>query len=91
MAFLGPNDILVTEKTNGTVMRIVNGTMLKEPLLDVNVARSDERGMLGIAVLKRANFLDMYSYTLLSHKQRTVTIYKVRNLLVIFCIDMSGE
>lgn len=52
MAFLGPNDILVTEKTNGTVMRIVNGTMLKEPLLDVNVAVSDERGMLGIAVSK---------------------------------------
>ena len=25
MAFLGPNDILVTEKDNGTVMRIVNG------------------------------------------------------------------
>ena len=52
MAFLGPNDILVTEKTNGTVMRIVNGTLLKEPLLDVNVAVSDERGMLGIAVSK---------------------------------------
>ena len=50
MAFLGPNDILVTEKTNGTVMKIVNGTLLKEPLLDVNVAVSDERGMLGIAV-----------------------------------------
>ena len=52
MAFLGPDDILVTEKTNGTVMRIVNGTLLKEPLLDVNVAVSDERGMLGIAVSK---------------------------------------
>jgi aldose sugar dehydrogenase len=56
MAFIGPNDILVTEKTNGTVMRIVNGTMLKEPLLDVNVAVSDERGMLGIAVSKDSKF-----------------------------------
>ena len=54
MAFLGPNDILVTEKTNGTVMRIINGTMLKEPLLDLNVAVSDERGMLGIAVSKES-------------------------------------
>jgi glucose/arabinose dehydrogenase len=54
MAFLGPNDILVLEKANGTVMRIVNGTMLKEPLLDVNVAISDERGMLGMAVSKNS-------------------------------------
>jgi glucose/arabinose dehydrogenase len=52
MAFLGPDDILVLEKTNGTVKRIVNGKMLQEPLLDVNVAIEDERGMLGIAVSK---------------------------------------
>ena len=29
MAFLGPNDILVLEKANGTVMRIVNGDYAK--------------------------------------------------------------
>jgi aldose sugar dehydrogenase len=50
MAFLGPNDILVLEKDKGTVRRIVNGTMLEEPVLDVNVANAIERGMLGIAV-----------------------------------------
>jgi aldose sugar dehydrogenase len=50
MAFLGPNDILVLEKNNGTVQRIVNGVMLKNPLLDVNVASKGERGMLGIAI-----------------------------------------
>jgi glucose/arabinose dehydrogenase len=50
MAFLGPDDILVLEKNNGTVRRIVNGVMLPEPLLDVNVANKNERGMLGIAV-----------------------------------------
>src|ERR687884_120423 len=37
MAFLGPNDILVLEKDDGTVHRIVNGKMLPKPLLDVNV------------------------------------------------------
>jgi aldose sugar dehydrogenase len=52
MAFLGPNDILVLEKNNGTVRRIVNGVMLPEPVLDVNVATYNERGMLGIAVAK---------------------------------------
>src|ERR687885_2652122 len=50
MAFLGQNDILVLEKDNGTVQRIINGKMLPQPLLRVPVANKDERGMLGIAV-----------------------------------------
>ena len=52
MAFLGPDDILVLEKENGIIQRIVNGNLLPEPLLDVNVANKNERGMLGIAVSK---------------------------------------
>ena len=52
MAFLGPNDILVLEKDNGTVQRIVNGKILPEPVLDVNVANKFERGLLGIAIAK---------------------------------------
>jgi aldose sugar dehydrogenase len=55
MAFLGPNDILVLEKNNGTVQRIVNGKLLSKPLLDVNVANKNERGLLGIAVAKHNN------------------------------------
>jgi glucose/arabinose dehydrogenase len=50
MAFLGPDDILVTEKNNGTVQRVINGTIQPEPVLDVSVANRAERGMLGIAV-----------------------------------------
>jgi len=50
MAFLGKNDILVTEKDKGTVQRIVNGQILKKPLLDVNVSGFGESGLLGIAV-----------------------------------------
>ena len=50
MAFLSDNDILVLEKNNGTVRRVVNGTVLQDPLLDVAVATKDERGMLGIDV-----------------------------------------
>ena len=52
MAFLGQDDILVLEKDNGTVRRIVNGTLLSKPLLDVPVASKGERGMLGIAVAR---------------------------------------
>lgn len=50
MAFLGEHDLLVLEKDHGTVRRIVNGTLLPDPLLDVNVGILNERGMLGIAV-----------------------------------------
>jgi hypothetical protein len=32
------------------VRRILNGTMLQEPLLDLNVANKFDRGLLGIAV-----------------------------------------
>ena len=55
MAFLGPNDILVLEKNDGTVRRIVNGTMLPNPVLHVKVDNKGERGMLGIAITKIKN------------------------------------
>ena len=50
MAFLGPDDMLVLEKNNGTVERITNGNKSAEAILDVDVSYSDERGMLGIAI-----------------------------------------
>lgn len=50
MAFVGPDDILVLEKDTGMVKRIVNGTVLAEPVLDVSVANSVERCLCGIAV-----------------------------------------
>jgi hypothetical protein len=53
MAFLDVNDILLLNKNEGTVNRIVNGSMLHEPLLDANVANKRERGMLGIPVTSR--------------------------------------
>src|SRR5829696_4361681 len=55
IAFLGPNDILVLEKNTGLVKRIMNGILLPGSLLDVNVSKQSERGMLGIAVEKNEN------------------------------------
>src|ERR1051326_27979 len=52
MAFLGPNDILVNEKLNGKVQRIIDGKIQPQPVLGVSVANKNERGMLGIAVAK---------------------------------------
>jgi aldose sugar dehydrogenase len=70
MDFVGPNDILVLDKNNGRVHRIVNGSFLDEPLLDVNVANMNERGMLGIAVAKRSNE-DDYSLGIGGKDQKT--------------------
>jgi aldose sugar dehydrogenase len=55
MAFLGPSDILVLEKDSGSVQRIINGTMLPQPVLQVPVSTTSERGMLGIAIAKHNN------------------------------------
>ena len=53
MAFLGPNDLLVTEKETGRVIHIVDGQIQEVPDLDVSVASAIERGLLGIAVAKQ--------------------------------------
>jgi glucose/arabinose dehydrogenase len=50
MAFLAPNDILVLEKNEGKVQRIMNGIISSGPLVKENVSTESERGMLGIAV-----------------------------------------
>ena len=50
MAFLGKDDILVTEKNNGTIRRIIGGTIQPDPILDLSVATRAERGILGISI-----------------------------------------
>jgi aldose sugar dehydrogenase len=52
MAFLGTDDILVSEKQNGTVQRITDGQISENPILDIPVASEGERGLLGIAIEK---------------------------------------
>ena len=66
MAFLGSNDILVTEKMTGKIMRIVGDQVQDKPLLDVPVSTGIERGLLGIAVSKQ---LDGKTYVFLSYTE----------------------
>jgi hypothetical protein len=49
MAFLDQDDFLILEKS-GTVKRVVDGQLLDNPLLQIDVSEKDERGLLGIAV-----------------------------------------
>jgi aldose sugar dehydrogenase len=67
MAFLGQNDILVIEKDTGKVKRVIDGELLNESLLDVNVANDVERGLLGIAVSK--NLPDNKTYVFLLYTE----------------------
>ncbi|MGH7818359.1 MAG: hypothetical protein ACREQ9_01170, partial [Candidatus Binatia bacterium] len=50
MAFLGPDEFLVLQKNDGRVRRVVGGTLLATPVLDVAVSNNSERGLLGIAI-----------------------------------------
>jgi aldose sugar dehydrogenase len=55
IAFLGPNDILVVEQDTGIVHRVIDGQLMKKPLLDVNVFNFEESGMVGIETAKTNN------------------------------------
>ncbi|HEX9426640.1 MAG TPA: PQQ-dependent sugar dehydrogenase, partial [Candidatus Polarisedimenticolia bacterium] len=50
MAFVAPGDLLVLQKDNGQVRRILDGVLQPAPVLDVAVHFSSERGLLGIAL-----------------------------------------
>jgi glucose/arabinose dehydrogenase len=52
ITFLTPNDMLVVERFTGIVHRVIDGNLIKEPLLDVNVFTQIESGMLGIQTAK---------------------------------------
>jgi glucose/arabinose dehydrogenase len=63
MAFLDINDILVLERFNGKVKRIINDTLHPKPLLDVSVAAgAGERGMLGIAISNSTEHIHVFLY-----------------------------
>ena len=82
MAFLGPNDILVLQKNTGTVQRIVNGRMLPQPLLHVNVGQGVEWGMLGIAVARHKIIIIMKTKMNLKVHMFSCIILNLRVIMV---------
>jgi aldose sugar dehydrogenase len=62
MAFLGPDDLLVLEKNTGSVRRVVDGELLEEPLLDLDVANRISRGLLGIDTAKYSSIGKTYVF-----------------------------
>ena len=62
IAFLNSGEVLVLEKNTGLVKKIVNGTVIRDPLFDANVATIDTRGMLGIAVTRNETIGKVYVF-----------------------------
>ncbi len=50
MAFIGATDILVNQKADGRVRRVINGTVQAGEVLDLPVNFQSERGLLGMAL-----------------------------------------
>jgi len=50
MAFVAPGDILVLQKDDGRVRRVINGVLQGGEVLDLTVDNASERGLLGIAL-----------------------------------------
>ena len=69
MAFLDSGEVLVLEKENGTVRKIVDGIPLVKPLLDLNVSTFDTRGMLGIAVVTNQTVNKQYVFLYYTESQ----------------------
>jgi aldose sugar dehydrogenase len=69
IAFIGENDILAVEKNSGKVLRILNGEVLPEPLIDVNVANEVERGLLGISVANNSANSKLYVFLFYTEAQ----------------------
>jgi aldose sugar dehydrogenase len=55
IAFLSSNDMLVLEQMNNKIMRIVNGQMLDEPVLDLGNTVRNMTCMCDIAILQNDN------------------------------------
>jgi aldose sugar dehydrogenase len=62
VGFLGPNDMLVLERMNNAIMRIVNGQMLDEPVLDLGNNTKIGSCVCDIAILHNGNNGTSYAF-----------------------------
>jgi aldose sugar dehydrogenase len=92
IAFLGPNDMLVLEKINNKIMRIVNGQMLDEPVLDLGNSTKIIGCMCDIVISRNDNgtsYAFLYYYLAEVTEENGST--KVVNSLYRYDIDNNGK
>jgi glucose/arabinose dehydrogenase len=71
MEFLSNDEIVVLEKNQGSVVRIINQSIVAEPLLEMDVLNSSERGLLGIESAPTTDKTHRY----VGHSSMTLFLY----------------
>lgn len=79
MVFVDNNTLLVTQKNDGNVIAVINGTFKKQPVISVEVNNKGFKGLLGIEVMEKpsssnhAKFVFLYSTELYMDRIRQET------------------
>jgi glucose/arabinose dehydrogenase len=63
MVFLDNDTLLVTQKDDGNVIAIVNGTVKSQPVMSVEVETRATRGLLGITAVEKSSTLSSDHHT----------------------------
>ncbi|MDP9015941.1 MAG: PQQ-dependent sugar dehydrogenase [Thermoproteota archaeon] len=62
MSFIDNGSILVLEKNSGQVRIVSDGKLLNEPVMEIEVAKGAEQGLLGIATWKEVNDTSVFLF-----------------------------
>jgi aldose sugar dehydrogenase len=82
MVFVDNNTILVTQKNDGNVIAVVNGTLKEQPVISVQVNNEGLKGLLGIAAMEKpsssshAKFIFLYFSELYGEDQTRNRVYR---------------
>jgi aldose sugar dehydrogenase len=63
MVFIGNDTILITQKDDGNVIAIINGTIKSQPVMSVEVETRATRGLLGITAIEKPSTLSSSDHT----------------------------
>ncbi len=63
MAFIGNDTFLITQKDDGNVIAIINGTIKSQPVMNVEVETRATRGLLGITTIEKPSTLSSSDHT----------------------------
>ena len=83
MVFIDNDTLLVTQKDNGNLIAINNGTLMSQPILSVQVETRATRGLLGITAIEKPssaandrNFVFLYFTELFGQDQVRNRVYR---------------
>jgi glucose/arabinose dehydrogenase len=82
MVFVDNDTILVTQKNDGNVIAVVNGTLKEQPVISAQVNNEGLKGLLGIAAMEKpsssnhAKFIFLYFSELYGEDQTRNRVYR---------------